>query len=139
MKWKKFAIDRSQPGSTFPALGRCALFRRTLPLLQYIGEGQRALTEEGRWLLFVISGCSLDRCRSLSTQSRGRERGVSFFSPPGFGYARIDDRLFWDQDLSMVFDTDSPISSTSIDEVKLLSIMVIHVIFVIFILPRSNI
>jgi hypothetical protein len=52
---------------------------------------------------------------------------------------KIDGCIVWDQNLCIVFDAHSPISSTAIDYVKRLSIIFIHIIFVIPRLPPPNI
>jgi hypothetical protein len=51
---------------------------------------------------------------------------------------KIDGFGFWDQSLCVVFDADSPISSTGIDKIKDLSILCIKIIFTIFIIHRAN-
>jgi hypothetical protein len=51
---------------------------------------------------------------------------------------KIDGYVFWDQNLRIVFDADSPISLTGIDKIKHLSIIYIHIILLIFIIHRAN-
>jgi hypothetical protein len=62
----------------------------------------------------------------------------SRFSSPKFARV-LDWRLFfWDQNLCIVSDDYSPISSTGIDKIKHLSIIYIHIILLIFIIHRTN-
>jgi hypothetical protein len=52
---------------------------------------------------------------------------------------KSDDCLFWDRYLCIIFDAYTSISSTCINEIKCLSIIVICIIFVIFNLHPPNI
>jgi hypothetical protein len=61
------------------------------------------------------------------------------FSSPQFPRPKIDGCVFWDQNLCIVFDAYSPISSSCIGQIKKSSIIFNHVIFVIFFLPSPNI
>jgi hypothetical protein len=51
---------------------------------------------------------------------------------------KIDRSVFWVENLCIVFDAHSPVSSTGIDQIKQLSIIFIHIIFIIFLLPPPN-
>jgi hypothetical protein len=51
---------------------------------------------------------------------------------------RTDDHFFWDQDMCIVCDAYWPISSTGICEIKRLSTILIHIIFIIFMFPLLN-
>jgi hypothetical protein len=51
---------------------------------------------------------------------------------------KIDGYVSWDQNSCIVFDARSPISSNSIDIIKLLYIICIHIIFLIFVIHPTN-
>jgi hypothetical protein len=51
---------------------------------------------------------------------------------------RIHGYVFWDQNACIVFDAYSPISSTGIDKTKDLSIICLHIIFLIFLIHHTN-
>jgi hypothetical protein len=57
---------------------------------------------------------------------------------PNLQGINIDDGPFLDQNLYILFDVLSPISSAGIDEIKQLYIILINIIFVIVTLPPSN-
>jgi hypothetical protein len=60
-------------------------------------------------------------------------------SSPKSSKTKNVDRFFWDEHVCIVSDAHSPISTAGIDEVKCLSIIFIHVIFILFFLPPPNI
>jgi hypothetical protein len=51
---------------------------------------------------------------------------------------KIDGYVFWDQNLCIVFDAHSAISLTGIDQIKHLSIIRIHIIFLMFIIQQTG-
>jgi hypothetical protein len=51
---------------------------------------------------------------------------------------KTDDYVFWDHNLRIVFDAYSPIPSTGIDKIKDLSIICIHILFLIFIVHQAS-
>jgi hypothetical protein len=53
---------------------------------------------------------------------------------------KTDGYVFWDQNVCIVSDADSPISLTGIDKIKHLSIIYIHIriILLIFIIHQAN-
>jgi hypothetical protein len=65
--------------------------------------------------------------------------GWSCSSSPKFARAQNWPFCFWDENLCIVFDASSPLSSTRIDKIKQLSIMCICIIFLVLIIPWANI
>jgi hypothetical protein len=51
---------------------------------------------------------------------------------------KIDGYVFWDQNLGIVLDANSPISLTGVDSIKHLSIIYIRIILLIFIIHQTN-
>jgi hypothetical protein len=64
--------------------------------------------------------------------------GRNFSLHQNFQEPKIDDYVFWDQNLCIVSDANSPISLTGIDKIKHSSIIYIHIIFLIFLFHRAN-
>jgi hypothetical protein len=52
---------------------------------------------------------------------------------------KIDGYAFWDQNLCVVFDAHSPRSLIGIDRIKHLSVISIHIMFLIFMIHQANI
>jgi hypothetical protein len=64
--------------------------------------------------------------------AKGRDMSPSYhFNSPKFAKLKIYDRLFWGDNVRIVFDAHSPISSTGIDEIKHRSIIFIIITFLI--------
>jgi hypothetical protein len=55
-----------------------------------------------------------------------------------FQFTKIDGYVFWDQNVCIVSDAYSPISSTGIDKIKHLSITCLYIMFLIFTIHRAN-
>jgi hypothetical protein len=64
---------------------------------------------------------------------------VSCFTSPNVEWGKVDDHVTSGGDLCIVFDADLPVSATGINEIKFLSVILIHSIFIVFILPPSNV